>query len=107
MTSRPTVKSENTASRLLSDDSRMVSARERADAIARAQVWQAPRTPIASAALGSDRSAPSTLECRFTIAGLGGTTPKFHCLLDSGEEVRTKYGGGGEIPAETAATRLL
>ena len=38
---------------------------------------------------------------------LNGTTPKFNCVLDSGEEVRIKYGKGAEIPAEAAATRLL
>jgi hypothetical protein len=38
---------------------------------------------------------------------LSGTTPKFNCVLDSGEEIRVKYGLGAEIPAEAAATRLL
>jgi hypothetical protein len=85
--------------------SRTVSDRDRADALARAHVWRAPKTPIARAALSPD-VAPQ-IGCRFTISDLGGTTPKFHCLLDSGVEVRAKYGLGGEIPAEAAATRLL
>jgi hypothetical protein len=38
---------------------------------------------------------------------VGGTTPKFRCTLDDGTELRVKYGGAPEIPAETAATRLL
>jgi hypothetical protein len=91
----------------LHNASRAVSVRKRADAIARAQVWRTPKTPIARAALGHDPAASSQVDCRFTISDLGGTTPKFDCLLESGKEVRIKYGSGGEIPAEAAATRLL
>jgi hypothetical protein len=47
------------------------------------------------------------LSCRFVLKRLSGTTPKFNCVLDTGEEVRIKYGKGAEIPAEAAATRLL
>ena len=47
------------------------------------------------------------LDCRFEISDVGGTTPKFHCLVDAGSVVRVKYGLGAEIPAEAAATRLL
>jgi hypothetical protein len=91
----------------LNDDDRLVSMRERANAIARAQVWRAPKTPIARANLGADRTAPSSIECRFRFNELGGTTPKFDCLLPSGKALRIKYGLGAEIPAEAAATRLL
>lgn len=86
---------------------RTVSMRERADAIARAQVWHAPKTAIGRAVLGADRHAPSMIECRFRLEDYGGTTPKFDCLLPSGKEWRVKYGPGGEVPAEAAATRLL
>lgn len=89
------------------DDTRTVSMRERADAIARAQVWREPSTPIAHAQLGKDRTTPSAVDCQFQFTELGGTTPKFHCLLESGKELRVKYGPGGEIPGEAAATRLL
>jgi hypothetical protein len=89
------------------DDARIVSMRERADAIARAQVWREPKTPIGRAVLGADRRAPSMIECRFRFSDLGGTTPKFECLLPSGRELRVKYGPGSEAPAEAAATRLL
>jgi hypothetical protein len=65
----------------LHEDSRMVSDRERADAIARAQVWRAPKTPIPRASLGMDRTTPDMIECRFRLSDLGGTTPKFHCVL--------------------------
>ena len=90
----------------LHQDKRAVSARERADAIARAHVWRTPTIPIARAALAGV-PAPSQIECRFKITDLDGTTPKFHCLLDSGKVIRTKYGNVPEIPAEAAATRLL
>jgi hypothetical protein len=86
---------------------RTVSMRERADAIARAQVWHAPKTAIGRAVLGADPRAPSMIECRFRLDDQGGTTPKFDCLLPSGKELRVKYGPGAEVPAEAAATRLL
>ncbi len=91
----------------LTDDERTVSIRERADAIARAQVWRSPSTPIGRAFLGADRHAPSMIECRFRFSDLGGTTPKFDCVLPSGKELRVKYGPGSEVPAEVASTRLL
>ena len=90
-----------------SEDTRVVSEAERASAIARAQVWRAPRVPIARAALGRDPATPAQMHCRFKVDAVGGTTPKFHCLLDSGAEVRAKYSQVPEIPAEAAATRLL
>ena len=89
------------------DDERIVSARERADAIARAQVWREPKVAIGRAALGAHRQAPALIECRFRFSDLGGTTPKFDCVLPSGKELRVKYGLGSEVPAETASTRLL
>jgi hypothetical protein len=91
----------------LNNDERVVSMRERADAIARAHVWRAPKTPIGRAVLGDDRRAPAIIECRFRFNDLGGTSSKFDCVLPSGQELRVKYGRGGEVPAEAAATRLL
>ena len=84
---------------------RTVSIEERADAIARASVWRAPTVAVARATLGPEIA--SHIDCRFALSDLGGTTPKFHCLLDGGDEIRAKYGIGSEIPAEAAATRLL
>jgi hypothetical protein len=80
---------------------------QREDALARAQVWRAPAVPITRASLGTDASAPREIDCQFKLTDLGGTTPKFHCVLDRGSEIRAKYGRGEEIPAEAAATRLL
>ena len=91
----------------VTDDERMVSTRERADAITRAQVWHEPATPIARAQLGADPRAPSMIDCRFHFTDLGGTTPKFDCLLPSGKDLRVKYGPGSEVPAEVAGARLL
>jgi hypothetical protein len=88
------------------DDERVVSDAERLDALARAQVWRAPSTPIARARLGRTSETPDSVTCRFRLAALGGTTPKFDCDVE-GDKVRIKYGAGPEIPAEAAATRLL
>jgi hypothetical protein len=89
------------------EDKRTVSAEDRADALARAQVWRPPPAPISRAELAPGAAAPAQLDCRFKVAALGGTTPKFHCVLPTGVEVRAKYGSVPEIPAEAAATRLL
>jgi len=91
----------------VTDEERVVSMRERADAIARAQVWREPAIPIGRAQLGADPHAPSMIDCRFHFTDLGGTTPKFDCELPSGKELRVKYGPGSEVPAEVAGTRLL
>ena len=89
----------------VSADARVVSDEERLDTLARAAVWRQPRQPIGKAWLGGDRA--ETFSCRFKLTELGGTTPKFDCILETGETIRIKYGKGPEIPAEAAATRLL
>ena len=85
---------------------RIVTGEARLDAIARAQVWHEPargagRSPLPASAV------IDALSCRFVLKHLSGTTPKFNCILQTGEEVRIKYGKAAEIPAEAAATRLL
>jgi hypothetical protein len=89
-----------------SSASRVVSPEARLDAITRAQVG---KEPAAGAARGALPANPviDDLSCRFVLKRLNGTTPKFNCVLGTGEEVRIKYGTGPEIPAEAAATRLL
>ena len=94
-------------SKPLSEDARQVSEAERAEAVARAQVWHAPAVPINEANLAGNTAVERQLACKFKITELGGTTPKFDCELHSGEAIRIKYGKGPEIPAEAAATRLL
>jgi hypothetical protein len=89
------------------DADRTVTNADRDEALARAQVWIPPKVPVAAAYFGVDPSTPRELTCRFKVSTLGGTTPKFNCELANGEMVRVKYGSGGEIPAETAASALL
>ena len=89
----------------LSKDDREVSEKERAEMIARAQLWRQPRQPISRASMSG--TTVDEVTCRFKVTDLGGTTPKFDCELDSGEEIRIKYGNGPEVPAEAAATRLI
>jgi hypothetical protein len=84
-----------------------VSPEERLDALARARVWRTPPVPLGQARLGAPLSQPSSLSCKFLITDLGGTAPKFDCVLDNGDQVRVKYGRSPEIPSEVAATRLL
>jgi hypothetical protein len=85
---------------------RVVSRDARLDAIVRAQVWREP-APVGGRSRLPAHEVIEELSCRFVLKRLNGTTPKFNCLLDTGEEVRIKYGKGAEIPAEAAATRLL
>ena len=87
--------------------SKKVSDAERLDALARAQVWQQPKVPISKARLDSDPQQPQAINCKFAITELGGTAPKFDCLLDNGERIRVKYGRSPEIPSEVASARLL
>jgi len=75
--------------------------------LSRAQVWNHPAVPIEQANLGADPRDPREIVCRFHVSELGGTTPKFDCDLESGEQVRVKYGRTGELQGEVAATRLL
>lgn len=84
-----------------------VSQELRDEALTRAQVWRAPRTPIADANLGAGRDEPATLECRFVPTEVRGTTPKFECEPASAERLRVKYGDTPEIQSEVATTRLL
>lgn len=91
----------------LSEQARIVSMRERAEALARAQVWREPRTPLSRVRFATNAGMPSSVQCQFRFTDLGGTTPKFDCVLDSGKELRVKYGPGSDVPAEAASSRLL
>ncbi len=86
---------------------KVVTQQERADALARAAVWQTPRVAIAAANLGAPADQPHSIACKFVINALNGTAPKFDCTLDSGERIRVKYGRTPEIPSEVASSRLL
>jgi hypothetical protein len=91
-----------------------VSARVRAAALERAQVWMAPGTPIDRANLKANPPGDGTfeesdvVECRLVIKAMSGTTPKFDCEQKDGDVIRVKYGRGNpELHAEVATTRLL
>lgn len=86
---------------------RNVSAEERRDALARAQVWRPPVVPVGQAHLAAAPAAPASLSCRFQVSDLGGTAQKFDCTLENGDLIRVKYGRTPEIPSEVAASRLL
>jgi hypothetical protein len=77
----------------------------RAELMTRAQLWRPPPIPTQRASFRNLNL--EKVSCRFKVSELGGTSPKFDCVLDTGEEVRIKYGNGPEVPAEAAATRLL
>jgi hypothetical protein len=82
-----------------------VSVETRAMLLTRAHLWREPDVPIDRASFRHLNLEEVT--CHFKVSNLGGTSPKFDCVLDSGEEIRVKYGNGPEVPAEAAATRLL
>ena len=105
LTEPPQTAGSSAESRPLHKDKRVVANDERARLLQRAQVWRAPRIPVERASF-DDRNL-ARISCRFKLDELGGTTPKFDCELETGEEVRIKYGNGPEAPAEVAATRLL
>ena len=86
---------------------KVVTQEERADALARAAVWQQPDVEISKAHLGAPADQPRSMACRFVLNVPSGTSPKFDCTLDSGERIRVKYGRTPEIPSEVASSRLL
>ena len=84
-----------------------VSANERLNVLTRAQVWTAPSVPVSKARLARASGQPDFISCKFKITELGGTAPKFDCVVDGGEQIRVKYGHTAEIHSEVAAARLL
>jgi hypothetical protein len=82
--------------------------------LAAAHVWTAPSVPPESVDFSLNTPGPSgfdsseDVDCSFVAAVVGGTTAKFNCRTASGDTLKVKYGATNpEIPAETAATRLL
>lgn len=83
-------------------------------ALASAQIWRAPASPIPRFDFTKNAEGPNgfatsdDVSCRFVVRKSSGLTPKFSCELPSGEVVKVKYGrANGELPSEVAATRLL
>lgn len=87
--------------------------RLRNDALARARVFVASPPSIDGLDLTRNPQDPnpfgpeSEITCRYDPKATSGTTPKFDCILESGEVIKVKYGLNPEIPGEVAATRLL
>jgi hypothetical protein len=86
--------------------------RMREEALAAARVWSPPAVPIAQFDFTSNPplgfSPSDEVSCRFTVDKPSGRTPKFHCQLPDGREIKVKYGKyNAELQAELAGTRLL
>jgi hypothetical protein len=86
---------------------------QREDAIKRAKVW----TPVNVAGMNIKAgpegplafAAGQTVTCDYKNRPKGdGSTPKFHCTLPSGRNLKVRYGkDNGEVYAHVAATRLF
>src|SRR5436190_19631629 len=83
-----------------------VSSTIRDDALAAARVWTPPATPVSGANLRDNPPGPGAFReddevtCRFELKTVGGLTPKFYCVLPSGDAIKVKYGSGnGEVHA--------
>jgi hypothetical protein len=86
--------------------------RARDAALAAARVWSPPETPVSAFDFTANPArgfAPSDdVSCRFTVRKPSGATPKFHCQLPDGRDIKVKYGNrNAELQAELAGTRLL
>jgi hypothetical protein len=86
----------------------------RNDAFAHARVWREPETPVGEADFRANPPGPGSFPtdaevvCKFLLRPSVGQTPKFRCVLPTGEVVKVKYGRRNPEPvAEVAATRLL
>lgn len=95
-----------------SDD--LVAPEQRASALRRAQVWQAPAVPVSQVDLERNTPGPGAfresdeITCRLVVKPMSGTTPKFDCEIAQGNVIRVKYGRGNpELYSEVATTRLL
>ena len=83
------------------------SAGARTVALQRAALWHPAIAEAGRASLGNvDHAAATPLVCRFRAEALGGTTPKFECVTQTGDPIKVKY-TGAEPHGEVAASRLL
>ena len=91
----------------------MATRADRSGAIHRGRVW----TPVEVGSRNIKAGPPArfafaageTVSCTFLPKPRGtGSTPKFHCALPSGHEIKVRYGRqNGEVYAQVASTRLL
>ncbi len=84
---------------------------ERNRALARAKIFRDHAFNASTIDFAVDPNAgvvDATLTlCKYKPDDVSGTTPKFDCVLASGDKVKVKYGYTREIPSEVAASRLL
>ncbi|MFL5812559.1 MAG: hypothetical protein ACJ763_03200 [Bdellovibrionia bacterium] len=101
------------ATSAIASDFDRVTPHERRELIRRAQIWFP--TPVSSMDLFAgpkDRDSfefGQTVKCTYVKHDRGnGTSPKFYCRTDSGDEIKVRYGeDNNEIYAQVAASRLL
>jgi membrane-associated phospholipid phosphatase len=84
----------------------------RASILARAHVWTPTKVEEMDLGRGPGNFGPpqpgDTVRCDFVERRFAGKSPKFACVLPTGEEVKVKFGeDNGEVHGEVAATRLL
>ena len=84
---------------------------ERADVIARAQVWTETNVRTKDIRLGPQGPGAfpfrATVTCTYSPKDLSGGSPKFACM-NGEDELKVKYGAANaEVFAEVAATRLM
>jgi hypothetical protein len=91
----------------------LVTSAERADSLARAQVW-VPTDPAKMDLLNGPagkharRFDDRAFACDYMPRRYGGSTPKFACRIDDGTELKIKFvPHSGEVPSEILGTRLL
>lgn len=90
-----------------------VSAHERRQLIRRAQIWSP--TSVSSMDLFTGPKDNDSFEfgqivkCTYIQQDRGnGTSPKFHCKTESGDDIKVRYGrDNNEIYAQVAASRLM
>src|ERR1044071_4276449 len=80
--------------------------------LSRARVWR--RTNVSAMNLKAGPQQPgafrfgATVVCSYRDKELGGTSPKFACVIGRDDEVKVKFGGAnGEVYGEVLATRVL
>jgi hypothetical protein len=99
------------AQRQSSSHKEFLTPQERADAIARAQVWRPTRVATMNIRSGPRMrgafSPGQTVTCDYVDKKLSGNTPKFACEVN-GDELKVRYGrDNGEVYAGVAGSRLL
>src|ERR1700730_13236972 len=86
--------------------------KNRLEVIRRAQVWKTTDIPSMDLKAGPQGGkafdAGETVNCDYAKHEGSGSTPKFRCVLPSGDELKVRYGEhNGEVYGQVAATRLF